>query len=183
MDALSYRWATPADADELALLNQQLVQDGADFGPDDLEFLTRRMRGWLTDGVHQGVLFLNAEDRTVAYAIHRDNGEEIYLAQFLVVRTARGHGVGHAAIDVLRGRIWQGSKRLVLDVLVSNHHALDFWHQMGWKDCALILEITVNDAAESPDVTSAAMPSSIDAQAFRVERDPAPAARSLSQAA
>jgi GNAT superfamily N-acetyltransferase len=182
VDALSYRWATPADADELALLNQQLVQDGADFGPDNLEFLTRRMRGWLTDGVHQGVLFLDAQDRTVAYAIHRDNGEEIYLAQFLVVKTARGHGVGHAAIDVLRRHIWQGSKRLVLDVLVSNRHALDFWHQMGWQDCALILEIPVN-AASSPDATPAALRSSIDAQSFRAERDPASATGSLSQAA
>lgn len=138
---MSYRWATPADAAQLARLNQQLIRDGADFGPDNLDFLDRRMHAWLADGSHRAVLFADGEGRTVAYAVFRDNGEEIYLAQFLVVKGARGHGVGHAAIELLRQEIWQGGKRLTLDVLIGNRPALAFWHQLGWRDCALTLEI------------------------------------------
>lgn len=138
---MSYRWATPADAGELARLNQQLISDGADFGPDDLEFLIRRMRDWLAHGGYRAVLFTDAAGNTVAYALFRDGAEEIYLAQFLVVRAARGHGVGHAAIALLRNEIWQQHKRLTLDVLIGNHAALEFWHQLGWRDCALTLEI------------------------------------------
>lgn len=143
LNALSYRWATPADAEELARMNQELIRDGADFGPDTLEFLVPRMRGWLASGTYRAVMFEDETRRTVAYALFRDGTDEIYLAQFLVLRHARGHGIGHAAIEHLRRHIWQSGKRLTLDVLVQNQPALEFWHQLGWKDCALILEIPV----------------------------------------
>lgn len=140
MNALTYRQANVADAPELARLNRQLVREGADFGPDDLRFLHDRMRTWLASGAYRAVLF-DENGETVAYAVFRESVEEIYLAQFLVLRHARGHGVGHAAIERLRREIWPRGKRLTLDVLVGNRKALDFWHDLGWRDCALTLEI------------------------------------------
>lgn len=153
---MSYRWATPADAGELARLNQQLIRDGADFGPDDLEFLIRRMRDWLAHGGYRAVLFTDEAGNTVAYALFRDAAEEIYLAQFLVVRDARGHGIGQAAIALLRSEIWQQRKRLTLDVLIGNRAALEFWHQLGWRDCALTLEIPLGGEAAVASVACVA---------------------------
>ena len=141
MNALTYRWASLADAAELARLNQQLVREGADFGPDDLRFLHDRLRTWLASGAYRAVLFVDEHERTVAYALFRESADEIYLAQFLVLRHARRHGIGVAAIERLRRDIWQRGKRLTLEVLVQNRAALDFWHQLGWRDCALTLEI------------------------------------------
>lgn len=140
MNAISCRWASVADAPELARLNRQLVREGADFGPDDLYFLHDRMRTWLASGAYRAVLF-EADGETVAYALFRETADEIYLAQFLVQRHARQHGVGHAAIARLRRDIWPRGKRLTLDVLVGNRRALAFWHDLGWRDCALTLEI------------------------------------------
>lgn len=122
-------------------MNQQLVREGADFGPDDLEFLQSRMHSWLSSGAYRAVIFGDEHGDTVAYALFRENADEIYLAQFLVLRHARRSGVGHAAIDRLRQEIWRGGKRLTLDVLVQNRRALEFWHQLGWRDCVVTLEI------------------------------------------
>ena len=150
MNTLSYRWATAADCAELARLNQQLVREGADFGPDEFSFLYERLQAWLDSGVYRAVLFTDTGNRTAAYALFRESAEEIYLAQFLVLPHARRHGLGQAAIDCLRREIWRPGKRLTLDVLVQNRAALEFWHRLGWRDCALTLEIPV---APAPDAT------------------------------
>lgn len=163
LNALAYRWATSADAAELARLNQLLVREGADFGPDEIGFLHRRMREWLASGLYRAVLFVDADGRTLAYALFRESDEEIYLAQFLVLPHARRHGVGHAAIERLRRDIWRRGKRLTLDVLAQNRAALDFWHGMGWRDCAMTLEIPV---ADTPPATEAVQRTGLQSPTF-----------------
>jgi GNAT superfamily N-acetyltransferase len=149
LSTLSYRWAVAADCAELARLNQQLVREGADFGPDDFSFLHERLQAWLDSGAYRAVLFTDASGRTAAYALFRESADEIYLAQFLVLPHARRHGLGQAAVDCLRREIWRPGKRLILDVLVHNRAALEFWHRLGWRDCVLVLEIPVVPGADS----------------------------------
>jgi len=150
LDALHYRFATPADSKLLAQLNRQLVEDGVDFGTKDLSELEKRMRAWLSTRRYRAVLFLNESAEVVAYALFREHSKEIYLRQFLVLPQARRHGVGRRAIALLQDRIWERGKRLTVEVLVGNRAGYDFWHSVSYQDCAVTLEIPAQPPACSP---------------------------------
>lgn len=141
MNNLQYRFAGAADAPLLARLNAQLIAAGADFGPADHEVLERRMRRWLGSGRDHAVLFGDGRGRVLAYAVYREDEAEIYLRQFLVLDAARRHGVGRRAFALLRRDIWSRGKRLTLEVLSGNRAGLCFWRALGYRDCAVTLEI------------------------------------------
>jgi soluble lytic murein transglycosylase-like protein/GNAT superfamily N-acetyltransferase len=161
MNAMTYRFATPGDAALLARLNAQLVADGADFGPEDPAFLEQRMRRWLKGRHDHALLFHDACGELVAYALYREYTREIYLRQFLVLPAARGTGVGRQAYHLLRSKIWSTDKRLTLEVLSSNHAAYRFWRSLGYRDCAMTLEIPLPATAPQARATrrSFAVPS------------------------
>jgi len=147
MNALRYRFATSDDAALLARLNAQLVKEGADFGPTDPAWLEQRMRGWLDSGHDRAVLFEDRRGQLVAYALYEEQAQEIYLRQFLVRDLARHSGVGRQAFELLRGKIWSAHKRLTLEVLASNRAAYRFWRSLGYRNCAVTLEIPAPSAA------------------------------------
>jgi predicted acetyltransferase len=101
--------------------------------------LDQRMRGWLASE-YAAVIF--EEGKVVAaYALYREQAEEIYLRQLFVVRNRRRQGIGRQAFEVLRSKIWPVNKRLRVDVLVQNTGAVAFWRAVGCKDYCLTLEI------------------------------------------
>ncbi len=146
MHALRYRFATSDDAALLARLNVQLVEDGADFGPAEPAYLERRMRRWLHSGRDHAVLFENQDGALLAYAVYEEQAFEIYLRQFLVLGAARRHGIGREVFRLLRCEIWCKDKRLTLEVLSSNGAAYRFWHSLGYRNCAVTLEIPAQAA-------------------------------------
>jgi len=149
-----YRFAVPADVPLLARLNLQLIEDGADFGPADAAWLEARMRRWLERSDNHAVLFEDRHGRVLAYAVYREQEDEIYLRQFLVLRTRRSHGVGRQAVLLLRSRIWSRTKRLTLEVMSANRHAYRFWRSLGYRDCAITLELPpAAQAVAAPAVT------------------------------
>jgi predicted acetyltransferase len=77
----------------------------------------------------------------VAYALYREQAEEIYLRQLFVARNRRRQGIGRTAFEILRSRVWPSDKRLTVDVLVQNTGAVAFWRAVGCKDHCLTLEI------------------------------------------
>lgn len=101
--------------------------------------LEQRMRGWLA-GEYRAVIFEDAGE-TVAYALYREQAEEIYLRQLFVTRHRRSQGFGRRAVEILRSQIWPKTKRLTVEVLVSNQRAVRFWRSVGYADYALSLEI------------------------------------------
>ncbi|HWY24993.1 MAG TPA: GNAT family N-acetyltransferase [Nevskia sp.] len=141
MNALRYRYATSDDAPLLARLNAQLVAEGADFGPADPGYLEQRMRRWLSSGRDHAVLFEDSRGRLLAYALYEEQAQEIYLRQFLVLDAARRNGVGRQAFRLLRSEIWSARKRLTLEVLSSNQAGYRFWRSLGYRNCAVTLEI------------------------------------------
>lgn len=143
MHALRYRFATPGDAALLARLNVQLVEDGADFGPAEPAYLERRMRRWLDSGHDHAVLFENRDGEVMAYAVYEEQPFEIYLRQFMVLGAARRHGIGRQVFETLRSEIWCKDKRLTLEVLTSNRAGYRFWRSLGYRNCAVTLEIPV----------------------------------------
>lgn len=156
MNTIRYRFAGATEVPLLARLNAKLIESGADFGPADPQLLERRMRRWLASGRDHAVLFEDLRGRLLAYAVYRDDAQEIYLRQFLVLDSARHHGIGRRAFALLRGAIWPRGKRLTLEVLSTNAAGLRFWRSLGYRDCALTLEIPATGPGWSARLAQAA---------------------------
>ena len=136
---LQFRRATLNDCALLAEFNYQLIRDEGHRNKMTIPELEQRMRGWL-QSEYAAILFED-EQETVAYALYREQPEEIYLRQLFVVRNRRRQGIGRQTIEILRSQIWPKNKRLIVDVLVKNTVAIAFWRAMGYQDYCLTLEI------------------------------------------
>lgn len=97
------------------------------------------MKDWLAADYRAVVFFSDGEP--VAYALHRESPEEVYLRQFFVRRDKRRAGFGRRAIAILRQNIWPSRKRLTVEVLCQNTAGIQFWRAVGYKDYSLALEI------------------------------------------
>jgi GNAT superfamily N-acetyltransferase len=136
---MTFRIATADDCSRLAELNHQLIRDEGHRNRMTVAELEQRMRGWLA-GEYRAVLYEDSGE-IVAYALFREQPEEIYLRQLFVVRHRRSQGIGRRAIEILRSQVWPKTKRLTVDVLVANKRGVAFWRQIGYTDYCLSLEI------------------------------------------
>ena len=136
---MTIRTATLEDCPLLAELNHQLIRDQGHRNRMTVPELEQRMKGWLS-GEYCAAIFEDV-DAVVAYALFREQPEEIYLRQLFVVRDRRTQGLGREAVEILRSAVWPKAKRLTVDVLVSNKRALAFWRATGYTDYCLTLEI------------------------------------------
>ena len=136
---MEFRQATVADCSLLAELNHQLIRDEGHLNPMTVPELEERMCGWLGTDYQAVVFAINAE--AVAYALYRDDGAEIYLRQFFVVRHRRREGIGRRAMRILFDNVWPKNKRLTVEVLWKNKPAVEFWKAVGYQEHSLTLEI------------------------------------------
>ena len=136
---MTCRPATKADCRLLAQLNHQLIRDEGHRNPMTPSQLEERMLGWLS-AEYRAVL---GEDNgeVVAYALFREQQDEIYLRQLFVVRHRRRQGLGRRMMEFLRSEVWPKGKRLTVEVLAANAGAIAFWRAMGYRDYCLTLEI------------------------------------------
>jgi predicted acetyltransferase len=137
--AMTFRRATPVDCALLAKLNHQLIRDEGHRNKMTVPELEQRMKVWLASE-YAGVLFENGGE-VVAYALYREQPEEIYLRQLFVVRSRRRQDVGRQALEILRTQIWPKNKRLTVEALIHNTAAIAFWRAVGYRDYSLKLEI------------------------------------------
>jgi GNAT superfamily N-acetyltransferase len=135
---MNHRRATAADCSLLAVLNHRLIADEGHRSRMTVAELEERMRGWLA---RDYVAILFEDGGEVAYALYREQPEEIYLRQLYVVRDRRRQGIGRRAVGILRTEIWPRTKRLTVDVLTGNGPAIAFWRAVGYRDYCLTLEI------------------------------------------
>ena len=146
---MNFRRAIINDAALLAELNHRLLQDENHRNKKmSIPELERRMRGWLA-AEYAAVIF-EEDDEVVAYALYREQPEEIYLRQLFVARNRRRKGLGRKAVEILRSKIWPANKRLTVDVLVQNTAAIAFWRAVGYQDYCLALEILPGGAINKP---------------------------------
>ena len=139
---MTFRIATLDDCRLLAEMNHQLLEDERHRNRFmTLAQLEDRMRGFLS-GEYRGVIF-EGDGGILAYALYREQADEIYLRQLFVPRDRRRRGHGRRAIEILRSDIWPKNKRLTVDVLLHNTVAIAFWRSVGYKDYLLGLEIPV----------------------------------------
>ncbi|HEY4416786.1 MAG TPA: GNAT family N-acetyltransferase [Verrucomicrobiae bacterium] len=136
---MTFRAATLNDCPWLAELNHQLIHDEGHRNQMTIPELEQRMRGWLA-GEYRAVIYEDGGEQ-VAYALFREQPEEIYLRQLFVVRHRRRQGIGRRAVEILRTHLWPKNKRLTVEVLVANARTVAFWRQVGYTDYSLSLEI------------------------------------------
>lgn len=136
---MTFRTATLEDCPRLAELNHQLIRDEGHRNRMTVPELEQRMKGWIS-GEYRAIIYEDA-DEIVAYALFREQAEEIYVRQLFVVRHRRSQGLGRRAVEILRSQIWPKTKRLTVEVLVANKRAVRFWRSVGYADYALSLEI------------------------------------------
>jgi ribosomal protein S18 acetylase RimI-like enzyme len=142
---MTHRIATLDDCQLLAGMNQQLLQDERHRNRFmTLPQLEERMRGFLS-GEYRAVIF-QEDGAVVAYALYREQTDEIYLRQLFVARDRRRRGLGRRAMEILRADIWPKKKRLTVDVLLHNTSAIAFWRAVGYKDYLLGLEIPADSS-------------------------------------
>ena len=140
---MTFRPATLDDCALLARLNHELIRDEGHRNPMTIPQLEQRMRDFLA-GEYRAVIY---EDNgaLVAYALFREQPEEIYLRQLFVVRDRRREGIGRRAVQILRSQVWPRTKRLTVEALVTNQSAVAFWRAVGYRDHCLTLEIMPTD--------------------------------------
>jgi predicted acetyltransferase len=136
---MKFRPATMDDCLLLAELNHQLIRDEGSRNSMTVAMLEERMRSWLSSEYRAVIYEVNQE--VVAYALFREQPEEIYLRQLFVVHRHRRQGIGRQAMQILRSDIWPKNKRLTVDALVTNKTATEFWRAVGYADYSLTLEI------------------------------------------
>ena len=143
---MTHRIATLDDCRLLAGMNHLLLEDEKHRNRFmTLPQLEERMGGFLS-GDYRGVIFEDGGE-VVAYALYREQAEEIYLRQLFVARHRRRQGHGRRAVETLRSEIWPRNKRLTVDVLLHNTVAVAFWRSVGYKDYLLGLEIPAPSSA------------------------------------
>src|SRR4051812_6551420 len=113
---IQHRFAGPDDCPALAGLNHQLIRDEGHRNPMTVPQLEQRMRGFLA-GEYRAVIFEEGK-ALVAYALYREQPEEIYLRHLFVVRDRRRRGIGRSTMEILRSQVWPRGKRLTVEVLV-----------------------------------------------------------------
>src|SRR4051794_19164263 len=110
---MTHRLATLEDCSRLAELNHQLIRDEGHRNPMSVDQLKNRMRSWLSSD-YRAVLYEDA-GKVVAYALFREQSDEIYLRQLFVVPSRRSQGIGRRAVDILRSEVWPSNKRLTVE--------------------------------------------------------------------
>ena len=121
---MTFRPATLDDCALLARLNHELIRDEGHRNPMTVPQLEQRMRGWIS-GEDRAIIYEDGGE-IVAYALFREQPEEIYLRQLFVVRHRRSQRISRWAVDILRSQIRLKTKRLTVEVLVANTRAVSF---------------------------------------------------------
>ena len=115
---MTYRFANLDDCRLLAELNHQLNQDEGSRSRRTLPELEQRMRKWLAREYR--ALIYEDGGEVVAYALYRDEAEEIHLRQLFVVPHRRQEGLGRRAVQILRGQVRPKNKKLIMDVVMTH---------------------------------------------------------------
>jgi ribosomal protein S18 acetylase RimI-like enzyme len=137
---LSYRFASPRDLPQLAIMNQRLIQDEGHNNPMTLSQLEARLADWLYDNSYLAILF-HQNEWCVAYTILRDTPDYVYLRHFYVERAYRRQGIGRQAIRLLVERIIPAHRQVRLEVLAHNERAIRFWRAVGFADYAITMRL------------------------------------------
>ena len=122
--------AALTDADILAELNQELIEDEQHPNPMCIAQLAERMRQWLTTDY---ICYMAKEKGSiVAYCLYRNDESHYYMRQLYVDRVHRRKGIATRLLDWLYENVWT-DKKVRLDVLAHNEDAVAFYQRYGFS--------------------------------------------------
>ena len=139
MIELQYRFAMQDDVPLLAEMNQQLICDEGHRNKMTLAELEGRMSDWLHTE-YTAVIF-GSDENYIGYTLYRKDTDWIYLRQFFVKDQMRRQGIGREAILWLQKNAWKETKIVRIDVLVNNSNGMSFWHNIGFEDYCITMEM------------------------------------------
>ncbi len=96
--------------------------------------------------LHQAILF-SPGSQPAAYALYRKEAVGIHLRQLFVERSQRRRGIGRAALEILRSRVWPPGTRVRVEVLATNPEGAAFWRAVGFREYASTLELVSGEKA------------------------------------
>ncbi len=129
--------ADASDAEELAELNRQLIEDEQHPNPMTRDELAERMIRWMEEGYRCYVA--RVDGTTAGYCLCRDDGKHYYLRQLFVARGQRRRGIATALMDWMYANVWSG-KPVRLDVFAHNEEAVAFYRGYGFRVAVLRME-------------------------------------------
>ena len=129
--------ADASDAEELAELNRQLIEDEQHPNPMTQAELAERMIRWMEEGY--ACYVARSGGVTAGYCLYRDDGKHYYLRQLFVARSQRRRGIATALMDWMYANVWSG-KPVRLDVFVHNREAVAFYRGYGFRVAVLRME-------------------------------------------
>ena len=129
--------ADASDAEELAELNRQLIEDERHPNPMTRAELAERMIRWMEEGYTCYVA--RSGGVTAGYCLFRDEGNHYYLRQLFVARCQRRRGIATALMDWMYANVWSG-KPVRLDVFAHNEEAVAFYRGYGFRVAVLRME-------------------------------------------
>ncbi|WP_108125183.1 GNAT family N-acetyltransferase [Saccharospirillum mangrovi] len=120
----------PTSSDQLAVLNQALIQEEGSDTRLSLDELSQRMRGWLA-GYYQ-VVAAKDSNRLLGYCLFAVETNRVYVRQLYVVESARLSGYGKALLAWVEANTPE-QLPLHLKVLSGNHRVLGFYQKLGYQ--------------------------------------------------
>jgi len=127
------------DADRLAELNRQLIEDEKSDNQMNMEELKSRMKKFLqTD--YSAYFFLE-DNEVIGYALVNEHTRPVYLRQFLIERTYRRNHLGRKAIELLIKEL--GVSEMDTEVLSRNEAGLKFWESCGFTERSRYMRLSI----------------------------------------
>lgn len=118
------------DAEKLAELNKQLIEDEKSDNKMSLCELQDRMKSFLeTDYT---AYFFMEDNSIIGYALVNTRAEPLYLRQFFIARNFRRNHKGRRAFELLLDEL--KTDKIDLEVLSWNEAGLKFWQSCGFAE-------------------------------------------------
>ncbi|MCL1964733.1 MAG: GNAT family N-acetyltransferase [Firmicutes bacterium] len=130
------RPAALADAEALAAMNKQLIEDEQHDNPMTMPQLKERMEGFLS-GDYIALLCADEKDNTLGYALVHKAAQPAYLRQFFICREQRRKGVGRqffwGLLEYLR------TDTIDVEVMAWNEAGKAFWESLRCRPRSIYL--------------------------------------------
>lgn len=118
------------DAEMLAILNKQLIDDEKSDNPMNVKELEERMKGFLATDYQ--AYFFEVDDNIVGYALVKTTCTPLYLRQFLIDRKYRNQHYGTEAFRSLMELLCVDN--IDIEVLSWNEAGKRFWESCGFSE-------------------------------------------------
>ena len=151
---IEVRRATLQDAELLAAMNRELIEDEGFNSHFTDEQLLERMRRFLTVD-YRGIVFTD-DGQDVGYALYRQSADayfpehvEVTIFQYFIRREVRGRRYGTTAFERMVAEFPENA-HISLSVAFHNEPGQAFWESLGFKPHSVVMKRPVVPGTHPP---------------------------------